>query len=240
MSSKRENRPQREYRRRIVDGSMQLYDGMMKPNWDFLFVVNPSFRRNNRPTKQGYVLEIHYYPFSGTPRRFNTYTRRGNNSLLDQQKKSFVCVHSPDQSQSQLNKEGDSLVELKESAINSSRSKIRIAIPSKGDIGEETRSLLKDSGMEIRLLNPRQYWASVKDFPEVEVWLQRPADIVRRVQEGQVDIGFVGYDVLMEYQVSVFLKWTKCYLLANIYISFQRCHFRPTLITLPFLLLFVL
>eukprot|EP00871_Galdieria_phlegrea_P005847 jgi/Galph1/74/GphlegSOOS_G4793.1 len=113
-------------------------------------------------------------------------------------------MHIADGAQPSMLDTGESIYSnLSESSSTPTfRSTIRIAIPSKGDIGNDTRNLLKDSGLEIHLHNPRQYWATVKDYPQVEVWLQRPADIVRRVQEGQVDVGFVGYDVLKEYEDS--------------------------------------
>lgn len=62
-----------------------------------------------------------------------------------------------------------------------------------------TTRLLEDVGMEVQLLNPRQYVASLRNAPGVEVWLQRPPDIVRKVRDGDVDLGFVGYDLVTEH-----------------------------------------
>lgn len=78
------------------------------------------------------------------------------------------------------------------------RKSIRVAIPSKGDILAETKHLLSDVGIDVQIHNPRQYVASLKGL-DVEVWLQRPADIVRKVRDGDVDLGIVGYDLVAEY-----------------------------------------
>lgn len=78
------------------------------------------------------------------------------------------------------------------------RKAIRVAIPSKGSILEETKNLLSEVGIDVMIHNPRQYVASLKGL-DVEVWLQRPADIVRKVRDGDVDLGFVGYDLVAEH-----------------------------------------
>lgn len=52
--------------------------------------------------------------------------------------------------------------------------------------------------MDVQLHNPRQYVAGLKGM-EVEVWLQRPGDIVRKVRDGDVDLGIVGHDLVAEY-----------------------------------------
>jgi ATP phosphoribosyltransferase len=40
---------------------------------------------------------------------------------------------------------------------------------------------------------------SVMQLPNLEVWFQRPKDIVRKLQSGDLDLGFVGYDTVCEY-----------------------------------------
>lgn len=52
--------------------------------------------------------------------------------------------------------------------------------------------------MDVQLHNPRQYIAGLKGM-DVEVWLQRPGDIVRKVRDGDVDLGIVGRDLVAEY-----------------------------------------
>lgn len=80
-----------------------------------------------------------------------------------------------------------------------SRDKIRVAVPSKGGILDDTKALLQEIGADVRLSNPRQYTAVLKGFPDVEVWLQRPVDIARKVGLGTVELGFTGYDLVAEY-----------------------------------------
>lgn len=75
---------------------------------------------------------------------------------------------------------------------------IRVAIPSKGTILEETKDLLSQVGVNVQIKNPRQYVATMRGV-DAEVWLQRPADIVRKVRDGDVDLGFTGYDLVAEY-----------------------------------------
>jgi ATP phosphoribosyltransferase len=36
-------------------------------------------------------------------------------------------------------------------------------------------------------------------LPNLEVWFQRPKDIVHKLQSGDLDLGFVGYDTVCEY-----------------------------------------
>lgn len=79
---------------------------------------------------------------------------------------------------------------------------MRIAVPSKGDIGKETLNLLRECGLEVDMRNPRQYVASLKNFCDVELWFQRPPDIVRKVKDGTLDLGVAGYDLVAEHGVS--------------------------------------
>lgn len=44
-------------------------------------------------------------------------------------------------------------------------------------------------------MNPRQYAATIDDLPQVEVWLQRASDIVRRIRAGDIDVGILGNDM---------------------------------------------
>lgn len=78
------------------------------------------------------------------------------------------------------------------------RKVIRVALPSKGDMFKETRALLAEVGIDVLIHNPRQYVASLRGL-DVELWLQRPADVVRKVRDGDVDLGFVGYDLVAEH-----------------------------------------
>ena len=76
---------------------------------------------------------------------------------------------------------------------------MRLAIPSKGGMAEETKALLKSIGMDVIISNPRQYVAKLKGVEDLEVWLQRPSDIARKVSDGDVDLGITGFDLIAEY-----------------------------------------
>lgn len=79
------------------------------------------------------------------------------------------------------------------------RTAIRFGLPSKGRMAEETLTLLKNCQLMVRQLNPRQYVADIPQLSNLEVWFQRPKDIVRKLQSGDLDIGIVGLDTLSEY-----------------------------------------
>lgn len=77
--------------------------------------------------------------------------------------------------------------------------KIRLALPSKGRLQTDTVDLLQACDLKVTQKNPRQYIAAIPTLPQVEVWFQRPRDIVRQVREGVVDLGICGYDLLREH-----------------------------------------
>ncbi len=83
---------------------------------------------------------------------------------------------------------------------NNHRTEIRLALPSKGRMESETLSLLQECGLAVNKVNPRQYIAHIAEIPNLEVWFQRSADVVRKVRDGDVDLGIVGYDTVVEYR----------------------------------------
>jgi ATP phosphoribosyltransferase len=78
------------------------------------------------------------------------------------------------------------------------RGEIRIALPSKGRLADETLDLFAAAGLRIYKPNPRQYKASIPSLPGLTVLFQRSGDIVTSVQEGSVDFGVTGWDVFSE------------------------------------------
>lgn len=82
------------------------------------------------------------------------------------------------------------------------RTKVRLALPSKGRMEDETRDFFRECGMPVNKVNPRQYIAEMAELPSLEIWFQRSADVVRKVRDGSVDLGIVGYDNVAEYQGS--------------------------------------
>ena len=75
---------------------------------------------------------------------------------------------------------------------------LRIALPSKGALEKGTMNLLSSCGLSVSRPNERQYFGSIPTLPEVKVLFQRAADIFTKVEEGSVDLGITGYDVVSE------------------------------------------
>jgi ATP phosphoribosyltransferase len=78
------------------------------------------------------------------------------------------------------------------------RSEIRLALPSKGRLAQDTLNLLDAAGMRVHKPNPRQLKASIPNLPELTVLFQRAGDIVVSVRDGSVDFGITGRDVVAE------------------------------------------
>ncbi|GAV86507.1 HisG domain-containing protein/HisG_C domain-containing protein [Cephalotus follicularis] len=81
----------------------------------------------------------------------------------------------------------------------SERSEIRLGLPSKGRMATDTLDLLRDCQLSVKQVNPRQYVAQIPQISNLEVWFQRPKDIVRKILSGDLDLGIVGFDTLSEY-----------------------------------------
>ncbi|XP_073029097.1 ATP phosphoribosyltransferase 2, chloroplastic-like [Primulina eburnea] len=79
------------------------------------------------------------------------------------------------------------------------RNEVRLGLPSKGRMATDTLDLLKDCQLSVRQVNPRQYVAEVPQITNLEVWFQRPKDIVRKLISGDLDLGIVGLDTVKEY-----------------------------------------
>lgn len=74
----------------------------------------------------------------------------------------------------------------------------RISLPSKGRLADDSLAFLDACGLTVYKPNPRQYEAIIPGLPELCVLFQRPGDIVVSVQEGSVDFGITGLDVVEE------------------------------------------
>lgn len=75
---------------------------------------------------------------------------------------------------------------------------LRLAVPSKGSLEQQTLDFLKSCGLTVHRPNPRQYNASLAGLESVMVLFQRAADIPAKVDEGTVDLGITGYDIVSE------------------------------------------
>src|SRR4051812_44276853 len=76
---------------------------------------------------------------------------------------------------------------------------LRLAVPSKG-MEDATLAFLRACGLPVDRSNPRQYRARISTVRDVEVTFQRAGDIFSKVNEGSVDLGITGYDVVAEYR----------------------------------------
>ncbi|KAM7474585.1 hypothetical protein LguiB_021828 [Lonicera macranthoides] len=79
------------------------------------------------------------------------------------------------------------------------RAEIRLGLPSKGRMASDTLELLSDCQLSVKQVNPRQYVAKIPQLSNLEVWFQRPKDVVRKLVSGDLDLGIVGLDTVCEY-----------------------------------------
>ena len=79
-----------------------------------------------------------------------------------------------------------------------SQQTIRLSLPSKGRLQDDSMEFLAECGLTVQKLNPRQYQAKMPVLPDLTVLFQRPSDIVVSVRQGSVDFGITGIDVLEE------------------------------------------
>jgi len=78
---------------------------------------------------------------------------------------------------------------------------LRLAIPSDGEMFEPTQRFLDRCGMPIARPSPRRYTASISSVRGLEVIFQRTADITSKVEDGNADLGMVGFDRYQEGRV---------------------------------------
>ncbi len=75
---------------------------------------------------------------------------------------------------------------------------IRLSLPSKGRLMDDSLDLLSACGLKVYKPNPRQYEARIPNLPELVILFQRPGDIVASVRDGSVEFGITGLDTLEE------------------------------------------
>jgi ATP phosphoribosyltransferase len=73
---------------------------------------------------------------------------------------------------------------------------LRIALPNKGRLAEETRELFTDAGLEVRAAGPRALTASLGG--EFQALFVRAQDIPEFVADGAADAGVTGFDLVCE------------------------------------------
>lgn len=79
---------------------------------------------------------------------------------------------------------------------SSAGSKLRVALPNKGRLAQETRDLFNDAGLEVRALGDRALTASLGG--EFEAIFVRAQDIPEFVSDGAADAGITGLDLMAE------------------------------------------
>ncbi len=80
-------------------------------------------------------------------------------------------------------------------------SALRLALPSKG-MEDDTLQFLRSCGLRVDRRNPRQYRASMHGLPTgpVEIVFQRATDVFDEVDQGTVDLGITGLDIVAEHR----------------------------------------
>jgi ATP phosphoribosyltransferase len=76
---------------------------------------------------------------------------------------------------------------------------IRLALPSKGQLEKDTLRFLASAGLGVARPNERQYVATIPHLPQVQVLFQRAIDVASKVNDGSVDMGITGYDIVREH-----------------------------------------
>src|SRR5215216_6704023 len=73
---------------------------------------------------------------------------------------------------------------------------LRIALPNKGRLSDETRELFEDAGLPVKARGDRALTASLGG--EFEALFVRAADIPEFVADGAADAGVTGWDLVSE------------------------------------------
>ncbi len=63
---------------------------------------------------------------------------------------------------------------------------------------EGAAAFLEGCNLKVSRPNPRRYTAGIRTLPQADVLLHRPADIVEKVAEGEIDLGITGLDLVEE------------------------------------------
>ncbi|KAL3729473.1 hypothetical protein ACJRO7_026573 [Eucalyptus globulus] len=82
---------------------------------------------------------------------------------------------------------------------DSKRREIRLGLPDSRHMVNETLGLLKDCQLPVERDNSQQHIAAIPQLSNLQVWFQRPKDIVKKLLSGDLDIGIVGFDTVSEF-----------------------------------------
>jgi ATP phosphoribosyltransferase len=81
-----------------------------------------------------------------------------------------------------------------------SKSALRLILPSDGELHEPTLNFMKACGQAVLRPSPRRYTAYIPALPGVEILFQRAADITKKVEEGNAELGITGLDRYLEFR----------------------------------------
>ena len=99
---------------------------------------------------------------------------------------------------------------------------IKIGLPSKGRLKEETFKLFRKNKLFIKESN-RKYLSTIKNFQPNEVILSHAREIIERLADNSLDIGVSGYDLLKEslpgIQKNIYIAKKLSFGLANLVIA---------------------
>ncbi|MCY4436987.1 MAG: ATP phosphoribosyltransferase [Chloroflexi bacterium] len=75
---------------------------------------------------------------------------------------------------------------------------LRLLVPSKGRIGEQTLDFFARCGLDVVRPNSRAYEATFPTVPNVAILFQRAWQMVEQIRNGDADAGITGFDILSE------------------------------------------
>jgi len=78
-------------------------------------------------------------------------------------------------------------------------SKIKIGLPSKGRLKDESLAFLRSKNLEVvNSFGERNYFFNIKNNSEIEGVFLHAREIIERINDGSLDIGISGLDLLKE------------------------------------------
>ena len=84
------------------------------------------------------------------------------------------------------------------------RNIIKIGIPSKGRLRKDVLKIFKNKKLQlISERGERDLFGLIKKLPNIEVVYLHAREIIERLSDGSLDLGFSGYDLLKESEINV-------------------------------------
>ena len=81
---------------------------------------------------------------------------------------------------------------------------IKIGIPSKGRLRKDVLKIFKNKKLQlISERGERDLFGSIKKLPNIKVVYLHAREIIERLSDGSLDLGFSGYDLLKESEINV-------------------------------------